>query len=78
MPRHQLSDADRRRGEALAGRIAQARTRLGLTQDQLASRSGVRLDTLRAIEGRRTSGPNVFLVLDLAHVLGVSVEELDT
>ncbi|WP_041397293.1 helix-turn-helix transcriptional regulator [Spirochaeta africana] len=55
--------------------VRQVRTRLELTQAQLAGRVGVTRQTIIAIEkGNYT--PSVLLALKLAKVLGCSVESL--
>lgn len=60
----------------LAGRLTAARHQRGLTQDELASRSGVKLDTLRAIEQGKTRNPGILTVLQLAEQLDVSLDAL--
>lgn len=76
MPRKPLTDAERRRGARLAAAIKARRLRTKTTQDALAEAAGIPLDTLRALENRRTPTPNVFLVRDIAGALGVTIEEL--
>jgi DNA-binding XRE family transcriptional regulator len=76
VPRPELTDAERRRGLRLAAAIKSRRKRAEKTQEALAAAAGVRLDTLRALENRRTPTPNVFLIRDIAQALDVTVEEL--
>lgn len=76
MPRTKLTDAERRRGVRLAATIKAQRTRAKKTQEELADAARVRLDTLRALENRRTPTPNVFLIRDIARALGVTMEDL--
>jgi len=64
------------RGAQLGARLREARQTAGLSQQELASRSGVNLDTLRAIEQGRTQNPGIFTVRQLALRLGVGLDEL--
>jgi transcriptional regulator with XRE-family HTH domain len=64
--------------EQLGVRLAAARRRTGLTQEELARRAGVKLDTVRAIEQGRTRNPGIFTVLLLADQLGVTLDALVT
>jgi transcriptional regulator with XRE-family HTH domain len=67
------------RGDREVGRhLRSARQQRGLTQHELAQRSGLRLDTLRSIEQGRTPNPGVYTVLDLAEALEMTVDELLT
>lgn len=47
----------------------------GLTQEELAALVGVTRKTINTVENRKYI-PSTYLALKLAHVLGVSVEEL--
>jgi transcriptional regulator with XRE-family HTH domain len=60
----------------LGARLAQARHLAGITQEELARRSGIRLDTLRSIEQGRTKNPGIFTVRKLARELGVTLDAL--
>ena len=60
---------------ALGRRIAQARRRLGLTQQQLARQLGVAQQTLAHYEGGKLRPP-VSLLLPLSQALGISLGEL--
>ena len=78
MARQQLDEKTKRRGEKLAQLIKKARKKNKLTQDELAKISGVKVDTLRAIEKEKkgkTFTPNVFIVADLAAAMK---EDLNT
>ncbi len=55
--------------------VHECRTRLGLTQEQLAEKVGVTRQTVIAIE-RGNYTPSVLLALKLAEVFSVSVESL--
>lgn len=59
-----------------ATQLRRRRERAGLTQDELARRAEVKVDTLRAIEQGRTLNPGIMTVLRLADVLAVSLDEL--
>lgn len=69
MPRRHTSNRERRRGSAFARRVKKRREELGLSQAELARRSGVGLDTLRAIEGERVPGPGLFTAADIVKAL---------
>jgi transcriptional regulator with XRE-family HTH domain len=71
-----LSPETRARGSALAQRIKLEREKSGLSQQKLAIRARVGVDTLRAIERGRTCAPSVFTVFDLARALHKTVDEL--
>jgi DNA-binding XRE family transcriptional regulator len=55
-------------GEMLAERIAQRRKAAGLTQAQLASRAGIRLETLNRIERGKTT-PDFSTIRKLVHAV---------
>ena len=55
--------------------VRAARRRAGLTQAELADRVGVARQTIVAVEAGDYA-PSVFLALDVARVLGTSVEAL--
>ena len=56
--------------------IKKYRTKLGITQDDLVRRSGVKHTTLTKIEGDFVRKPSVQMIAKIAKALGVSVEEL--
>lgn len=62
----------------LSNRIGKLRRGAGMTQQQLAAKSGVNLVTLQKLENgkNRVLGAKVETVLRLAKALGVTVEEL--
>jgi transcriptional regulator with XRE-family HTH domain len=60
----------------LGARLRDARQRRNLTQQQLATRADIKLDTLRSIEQGRTANPGVFTLLRLAEELGVTLDAL--
>jgi transcriptional regulator with XRE-family HTH domain len=60
----------------LGARLRLAREAAGLTQDALAARSGVKLDTLRSIEQGRTRNPGVHTLARLVQQLQLSLDAL--
>lgn len=64
-----------RRAPECGHRVAQARRRAGLSQQQLAERVGVGRATIARMEGGDTS-PSVALALTIARELGEPVEAL--
>lgn len=76
MGRTVLSRALKARAKRLARALSEQRVAAELTQAQLAERSGVSLDMVRALEQHRAGNPGVFFIVDLARALGVSVEDL--
>lgn len=59
-----------------AARVRAARTRAGLTQQQLADRAGFHVRTVENVETGRTADPALSVVLTLARALGVSAAKL--
>lgn len=76
MARASRSESEKTRGIQLAVRIKQRRESLGLSQPALSNVSGVGLDTLRAIEGKRVLHPGVFTLSDIASALSTKLETL--
>jgi transcriptional regulator with XRE-family HTH domain len=64
------------RGARLAAALRSRREQADWSQDRLAEESGVKRDTLRAIEEGRTHEPGFFNVVDLARELRLVVAEL--
>jgi transcriptional regulator with XRE-family HTH domain len=60
----------------LAARLRSARKRAGLSQPELAERSGVPLQTLRQLEQGRRTDPYLSTVAHLAVALGVTIDHL--
>lgn len=60
----------------LAARVKAARAKTGLSQSQLAERSGVPLKTLVGIEQGVTLDPKSSTLLAVAKALGVAAESL--
>jgi len=76
MSRQKLTADEIARGVRLAEKLKKRREHIGYTQEKLADISGVRIDTLRAIEGKKVPQPGVFTLSDLATALEIAVEEL--
>ena len=58
-----------KRGEELAQKIKKEREKADLSQEELAQKAQIKIDTLRSIESKRIKTPNVFIVADLVKVL---------
>jgi len=56
--------------------IKKARNKLGLTQDDLVRKSGVKHTTLTKIESNVVIKPSVQTVAKIAKALGIQMEEL--
>ena len=56
--------------------IKKYRTKLGLSQEDFAKKSGVKYTTLTKIESNVIKKPSVILMSKLAKTLGVSIEDL--
>lgn len=75
MARRNLDEKILKRGEKLARLIQKSRKSQGLTQEELAIKTRIRIDTLRSIESGRIHAPNVFLVADIAIALKEDLNE---
>lgn len=60
----------------LGARIREIRNGLGLSQTELARRSGVNQPTLQRIESGSTADPSTSILLAIAGALGVRIEDL--
>lgn len=60
----------------IGGNIKKHRTKLGLSQEDFAQKSGVKYTTLTKIESGVIKTPSVVMVGKIAKTLGVSIEEL--
>jgi transcriptional regulator with XRE-family HTH domain len=63
-------------GPSIGELLVNARRQAGWSQDELARRAGLKLDTLRAIEQGRTLNPGVLTMRAVARALGVSLDSL--
>ena len=60
----------------IGGNIKKRRTKLGLSQEDFAQKSGVKYTTLTKIESGVIKTPSVLMVEKIAKALDVSIEEL--
>jgi putative transcriptional regulator len=60
----------------LGNRMRILRGQAGLTQEALASKSGVTATTIAAIEQGRRHDPHIGTIMRLARALGVDIQEL--
>ena len=56
--------------------VKKRRTKLGLSQEDFAQKSGVKYTTLTKIESGVIKTPSVLMVEKIAKALGVSIEDL--
>ena len=56
--------------------IKRIRAKQGITQDDLAKKTGIKYSTLAKIEGDFVKKPGVQMMAKTAKVLGVSIEDL--
>ena len=56
--------------------IKKYRNKLGLSQEDFATKSGVKYTTLTKIESNVIKKPSVLIMAKLAKALGVSIEDL--
>lgn len=59
----------------LETKIREYRAKLGISQEELAERVGVRRETIVHLENGRYN-PSLRLAMDIAEVFGVTVEEI--
>lgn len=74
--RKPTSEERQDRGKRLAGLLRQRRDRKGLSQQLVAEQSRIAYTTLRKIESGETHDPGFFTVVDIARVLGLTLDEL--
>ena len=63
-------------GNYIGGNIKKRRTKLGLSQEDFAQKSGVKYTTLTKIESGVIKTPSVLMMEKIAKTLGVSIEDL--
>ena len=63
-------------GNNIGENIKKRRTKLGLSQEDFAQKSGVKYTTLTKIESGVIKTPSVIMVEKIAKALDVSIEEL--
>lgn len=74
MVRNPLTPEERARGERLGRLLREARG--GRSMVEIAAAAGISAETLRKIETGRAPTPAFFTVAALAHVLGLSMDDL--
>ena len=67
---------DKKRAEALAEAISDARKIRKLSQEELARRVNVSTETIRKIEQCKTFSPGFFVVADVSKVLKINMKKL--
>jgi len=75
MGRLEHTESQKKLGVRLAMRIKTSREKSSYTQEELASKSQISIDTLRKLEGGRVAAPSVFLISKLARILNVKLED---
>jgi len=63
-------------GKIISKNIKKLRTKLGLTQDDLAKKADIKYSTLMKIESGTVNKPSVQTMAKIAKALGVSIEKL--
>ena len=63
-------------GKTISENIKKARTKLGLTKDDLAKKADIKYTTLMKVESGAVNKPSVQTMAKIAKALGVSIEEL--
>lgn len=74
--RRPYTEDEKQRGRALIEVLIKERNELGLTQEALATRSAIAVDTIRNLEKCKTYNPGFFTVSDIAEALGVALDDL--
>lgn len=69
MARSANTPLTKKRSLAFVKKLVRERKVLSLTQAELAKRSGIPLDTVRAIEGKKIKVPGFFVAVDLIKAL---------
>jgi transcriptional regulator with XRE-family HTH domain len=76
MGRRPKSADDVARGQRLADVLREAREAGPLSQEQLAVRASVSVETVRSVERNRIHNPSFFTVVRLAQALRVGLDQL--
>lgn len=63
-------------GKIISENIKKLRTKLALTQDDLAKKADIKYTTLMKVESGTVNKPSVQTMAKIAKALGVSIEEL--
>ena len=76
LSKRQPNPASLTSGKTIGGNIKKVGAKLGLTQDDLVRKSGVKHTTLTKIESNVVVKPSVQTVAKIAKALGVPMEDL--
>jgi ribosome-binding protein aMBF1 (putative translation factor) len=76
MPRRSLTDQEVRHGRQLGRALAQRRSALAVSAQDVATRADLSIDALRSLESGRVATPAFLTVARLADVLEVSLDEM--
>ena len=63
-------------GKTISENIKKLRSKLGLTQDDLAKKADIKYTTLMKVESGTVNKPSVQTMDKIARALGVSIEDL--
>jgi len=63
-------------GKTISGNIKRLRTKLGLTQDDLAKKADIKYTTLMKVESGVVNKPSVQTMAKIPKAIGVSIEDL--
>jgi len=63
-------------GKTISENIKRLRSKLGLTQDDLAKKADIKYTTLMKVESGTVNKPSVQTMAKIAKALGVSIEDL--
>jgi len=63
-------------GKTISEDIKKLRTKLGLTQDDLAKKADIKYTTLMKVKSGTVNKPSVQTMAKIARALGISIEEL--
>ena len=75
MARSETTPLTKKRSAAFVKRLVKERLALSYTQADLAKHSGIPLDTVRAIEGKKIKVPGFFVAIDLIKALNGDINE---
>lgn len=76
MTRRPADEFERARGRRLASELKKARLSASLSQEALARRAGLSVETVRKLERGERHSPELFTVSSLTGVLGLSIDQL--
>lgn len=63
-------------GKIISENIKKLRTKLGLTQDDLAKKADIKYTTLMKVESGTVNKPSVQTMAKIAKALGITIEDL--